>query len=74
MKRGMQPTPNPLLAWRLSWVKEPGGSKSWEPGGPNSWGHKESDTTEQLTHTYTYIRQITNKNHCRALGTLLNSL
>ena len=22
--------------------------------GPNPWGRKESDTTEQLTHTYTY--------------------
>ena len=26
---------------------------SWQdPSGPSPWGHKESDTTEQLTHTH----------------------
>ena len=27
---------------------------SWQdPSGPSQWGHTESDTTEQLTHTHT---------------------
>ena len=30
-----------ILAWRIPWTEEPGGIKSM--------GHKESDTTEQLT-------------------------
>ena len=30
-----------ILAWRILWTEEPGGLYS-------SWGHKESDTTEQL--------------------------
>ena len=30
------------LAWRIPWTEEPGGLYS-------PWGHKESDTTEQLT-------------------------
>ena len=31
-----------ILAWRNPWTEE--------PGGYSSRGHKESDTTEQLTH------------------------
>ena len=31
-----------ILAWRIPWTEE--------PGGYSSQGHKESDTTEQLTH------------------------
>ena len=34
-----------VLAWRISWTKEPGGLQSF--------GHKELDTTEQLT-LFTY--------------------
>ena len=34
-----------ILAWRISWTGEPGGLQSV--------GSQESDTTEQLTHTYT---------------------
>ena len=30
-----------ILAWRIPWTEE--------PGEYSSWGHKESDTTEQLT-------------------------
>ena len=30
-----------ILVWRIPWTEEPGYSP---------WGHKESDTTEQLTH------------------------
>ena len=30
-----------ILAWRIPWIEEPDGF--------NSWGHKESDRTEQLT-------------------------
>ena len=29
-----------ILAWRIPWIEEPG----------SPWGHKESGTTEQLTH------------------------
>ena len=36
-------THSSILAWRIPWTEEPGGL----PWGP--WGHKESDTTEQLT-------------------------
>ena len=32
-----------ILAWRIPWTEEPGGLQSW--------GHKELNTTEQLTHT-----------------------
>ena len=34
-------THSSLLAWRMPWTEE--------PGGYSPWGHKESDTTEQLT-------------------------
>ena len=30
------------LAWEIPWTEE--------PGGHSLWGHKEPDTTEQLTH------------------------
>ena len=33
-----------ILAWRTPWTEE--------PGGPQFMGHKESDTTERLTHSY----------------------
>ena len=32
-----------ILAWRIPWTEE--------PGGYSPWGCKESDTTEQRTHT-----------------------
>ena len=34
-------THSSILAWRIPWTEEPGGLKSM--------GHKESNTTEQLT-------------------------
>ena len=34
-------THSSILAWRIPWTEEPGGLQSM--------GHKESDTTEQLT-------------------------
>ena len=37
-----------ILAWRIPWTKEP--DKLYSP-----WGRKESDTTEQLTHTHTLL-------------------
>ena len=37
LERGMA-THSSILAWRIPWTEEPGGP----------WGHKESDTTEQL--------------------------
>ena len=42
-----------ILAWRIPWTEEPGeshGQRSLE--GYSSWGHKESDMTERLTHTH----------------------
>ena len=55
-----------ILAWRISsWTEEPGGRYS-------PWGRKESDTTEQLTHTekvqvpslvkpgYSHVKRLTN--------------
>ena len=33
-----------ILAWRIPWREEPGGLQFM--------GHKESDTTEQLTHMH----------------------
>ena len=33
-----------ILAWRIPWTEKPGGLQSM--------GHKESDMTKQLTHTY----------------------
>ena len=35
-------THSSILAWRIPWTEEPG---DYSP-----WGHKVSDTTEQLTH------------------------
>ena len=37
-------THSSILAWEIPWTEEPGGAY-------NPWGHKESDTTEGLTHT-----------------------
>ena len=40
LEEGMA-THSSILAWRIPWTEEPGGA---------SWGQKESDTTERLTH------------------------
>ena len=40
-------THSSILAWRISWAKEPVGLRLW--------GHKESDMTEQLTLSLTCI-------------------
>ena len=45
-RRKWQPTPSSILAWKIPWTGE--------PARLYSLGHKESDTTEQLsTHTHT---------------------
>ena len=41
LEKGMA-THSSVLAWRTPWTEEPGGLNS-------RWGHKELDTTEQLT-------------------------
>ena len=41
-------THSSILAWEIPRTEEPG-SYSYSP-----WGHKESDTTERLTHTHTH--------------------
>ena len=38
-------THSSVLAWKVPWTEEPG---CW-----SSWGCKESDLTEQLTHAHT---------------------
>ena len=43
LEEGMA-THSSILAWRIPWTHEPGGLYS-------PWGHKESDTTEQLSTT-----------------------
>ena len=45
MDKGMA-THSSILAWRIPWTEEPGGIQTM--------GHKEVDTTEQLTHTHTH--------------------
>ena len=40
-------THSSILAWKIPWTEEP--SRLHSP-----WGHKESDTTEQLTHKHTH--------------------
>ena len=42
-------THSSIIVWRISWTED--------PGGYSSWGCKESDMTEQLTHTHIYIIQ-----------------
>ena len=38
--------------FQYSWLENPHGQRSLV--GYSPWGHKESDTTEQLTHTHTH--------------------
>ena len=42
LEKGMATPPSSILAWRIPWSLA-----SYSP-----WGHKESDMTEWLTHTY----------------------
>ena len=44
LEKGMA-THSSILAWRIPWTEEPGGLQSM--------GSQESDTTEELAHTYT---------------------
>ena len=45
LEKGMAPHSS-NLAWRIPWTEE--------PGGLSPWGHKELDTTEQLTYLHTH--------------------
>ena len=49
VEKGMV-THSSILAWRILWTEEPGGLQSM--------GGKESDTTERLTHTLTYAKNV----------------
>ena len=42
-------THSSVLAWRIAWTEEPGGLQSW--------GHKESDTTEWIHTRHTTIKK-----------------
>ena len=46
LEKGMD-THSSSLAWKIP--------RTEEPGGLQSMGHKESDTTERLTHLLTYL-------------------
>ena len=49
LEKGMA-THSSIFAWRLPWIKEPGGIQSM--------GHKEPDTTERLTlHYIIYLEE-----------------
>ena len=50
--------PLPIPAWRIPWTEEPGGLYS-------TWGHKESDTTERLTHN---TQEKENKDQQKVIG------
>ena len=43
-------THSSVLAWRTPWIEQ--------SGGYSPWGRKESDTTEQLTHTHMLQKNI----------------
>ena len=47
-------THSSILAWRIP--------RTEEPGGYSSWGRKESDMTESLTHTHTHTPNFYHKN------------
>ena len=49
LEKGMG-THSSILAWRIPWTEESG---SYSPG-----GHKESDRTKRLTHTYTHVTPV----------------
>ena len=42
-------TDSSILAWKIPWMEEPGGLQSMEL--------QRLDTTERLTHTYTYLNK-----------------
>ena len=46
LEKGMT-TYSSILAWRIPWIEKPGGQQFM--------GLKESDTTEQLTHTHMFL-------------------
>ena len=52
-------THSSILAWRSSQTEEPGGLQSWD--------YKESDITEQLTHTHTHTHTHILYTVCRML-------
>ena len=52
-----------MLAWRIPWTEE--------LAGYSPWGHKESDTTEPLTHTHTHTHTHTGN---KTIATGANSL
>ena len=58
------------IRWRRKWqptpVILPGKSHGQRSlVGYNPWGHKESDTTERLTHTHTHTQKIRTKNKAK---------
>ena len=51
-------SPLPIPAWEIPWTEEPGGIYS-------TWGHKESDRTERLTHN---TQEKENKDQPKVIG------
>ena len=54
LEEGMA-THSSILAWRIPWTEEPGGLRSM--------GCKESNTTEQLTHTHIFPFRVFSLNY-----------
>ena len=54
LEKGMA-THSSILAWRTPWTEEPGKLQSMP--GYSPWGHKELDTTEQLTLSFLSSKQ-----------------
>ena len=46
-------THSSILAWEIPWTEE--------PDGYSPWSHKESDTTEQLTHMQRVTQDLATK-------------
>ena len=46
-------THSSILAWEILWTEK--------PGGYSPWGHKESDTTEEIAHTHVPVIRIHSK-------------
>ena len=67
-------THSSILAWRAPWTEEPGKLQSMP--GYSPWGHKELDTTEQLSLMPTAISNwgwVSTSYACFYLGNLISS-
>ena len=54
-------THSSTLAWKIPWMAEPGGLQSW--------GHKQSDTTERLHFSFAEVNESHSLSSVRLFGT-----